>query len=375
MQNGSQSDRPSQLNALPSLRFFAAALIVFHHSIGSFGISPEIGNYFPNAQAVSFFFVLSGFVLAYSYKSLDNSKAIKSFLISRIARVWPLHIVSLILLIILLPCDLWVHYGGKGFSIWPLLSQIFMVQAWIPTPDYYFSYNAVSWAVSALFGCYLFFPLLIYKWDKTWHIKLLSTFLILVGIIAYCSHYGITGELKGGIISYTGLTFIHPLSRMFEFSLGMVMASAFNSIKIHYQPGKMAGTMVELMMLLLVIEVMRATSFNAAISYGLSPVVNTLVTCGTLSSLFFGMLILFMAFEKGAISSFLSLPIFKILGSISFAVYLLHQILIRYYIQKFQGFISLPNWLIYICFLILLIILSWLLYQFIEKPCRKLISI
>ena len=101
MSNGYRSGLPNQLNALTALRFFAAVLIVFHHSIGNFGISPEIGNYFPNAQAVSFFFVLSGFVLAYSYKSLDNSKAITSFLISRIARVWPLHIVTLILLIVL----------------------------------------------------------------------------------------------------------------------------------------------------------------------------------------------------------------------------------------------------------------------------------
>lgn len=54
-----------KLNALTSLRFFAAAMIVLGHCHGEFEKTNRIAEIFALNQAVSFFFVLSGFILAY----------------------------------------------------------------------------------------------------------------------------------------------------------------------------------------------------------------------------------------------------------------------------------------------------------------------
>ena len=70
--------KPQKLDALTSLRFFAAALIVVHHSNSVFG-SMGLSETLPLEQGVSFFFVLSGFILAYNYPVLSGEKDILTF--------------------------------------------------------------------------------------------------------------------------------------------------------------------------------------------------------------------------------------------------------------------------------------------------------
>src|SRR5271156_303732 len=71
----------SRIDALTSLRFIAAAMIVVTHSVTIFSMDPT-GNIakLPLSQGVSFFFVLSGFILTYVYKRLDGWKATLRFL-------------------------------------------------------------------------------------------------------------------------------------------------------------------------------------------------------------------------------------------------------------------------------------------------------
>ncbi len=86
-----------RLDALTALRFIAATMIVLHHSRGNFGIPGAVGDYFNFAQAVTFFFILSGFVLAYSYPTLSGLPAVGRFYRARIARLWPLHFTTFVL--------------------------------------------------------------------------------------------------------------------------------------------------------------------------------------------------------------------------------------------------------------------------------------
>src|SRR5690242_19654398 len=86
-----------KLYALTSLRFVAAALIVLGHSQGTFGIPKDAWAPFVMSQGVSFFFVLSGFILTYVYPSLKLF-GIRRFLLARFARIWPAHITAFILL-------------------------------------------------------------------------------------------------------------------------------------------------------------------------------------------------------------------------------------------------------------------------------------
>src|SRR5438309_3517405 len=92
---------PSKLHALTSLRFFAAAMIVMLHAQGYFGEIPVLGH-FVLTQGVCFFFVLSGFILTYAYPALDRAGTMR-FLVSRLARIVPLHLVALLLYVLILP--------------------------------------------------------------------------------------------------------------------------------------------------------------------------------------------------------------------------------------------------------------------------------
>ncbi len=63
--------KPKRLDALTSLRFFAAIAIVVHHSNGIFWNAADLGAL---DVGVSFFFALSGFILTYVYHDMEGNK-------------------------------------------------------------------------------------------------------------------------------------------------------------------------------------------------------------------------------------------------------------------------------------------------------------
>lgn len=75
-----------KLHALTSLRFFAAAMIVVYHSAVPFGVLNPRWLTIRFDAGVSFFFVLSGFILTHAYWSLDMRGAGR-FLVARVARI------------------------------------------------------------------------------------------------------------------------------------------------------------------------------------------------------------------------------------------------------------------------------------------------
>ena len=252
-----ETNRPKSLNALTSLRFFAAAVIVIHHSKGNFGLDSQWLMDLPTAQPVSYFFVLSGFILAYVYPSLKDFKDISRFLVARFARLWPLHVATFLLVLLIFPSKLRNPAGHDSLDL--ILTNLFLVQSWIPIYNYYFSYNWLSWAISTEFAFYLLFPWLVSAWQRTWHIKLLCAFLMVAAIISYANLTGLpSGEAIGarGHIGYSGLVYIGPLGRLFEFTLGMTLALVYPRMKSVFSPGKTFGTIMEGAALIMAVGIM-----------------------------------------------------------------------------------------------------------------------
>lgn len=92
------------LPAVTGIRFPAAALVLIGHAAMFNAWVAPLNDYFW-ADAVPFFFLLSGFILAHVYPSLDNWAARKQFLVARIARIYPLHLATFLLVVLLLPPD------------------------------------------------------------------------------------------------------------------------------------------------------------------------------------------------------------------------------------------------------------------------------
>src|ERR1035437_50635 len=92
--------RPA-LDQLTSLRFFAASAIVFHH-FGELAFpDPRVVAVFSVlSSGVSFFFVLSGFVLVYAYATNSGVRSLRSFYQARLARLYPVYLLGLFLMLL-----------------------------------------------------------------------------------------------------------------------------------------------------------------------------------------------------------------------------------------------------------------------------------
>ena len=147
------STAPFKLETLNALRAIAAGVVFLRHALNLLGPEPtERGAIFGAAQGatgVSLFFVLSGFVLAWSRSPSDSTSR---FYRRRFARIYPAYVVSLALGIGLMMLD-----GGRVDPI-ALAFALTLTQDWVPDPDIYYAINPVSWSLSCEAAFYLLFP-------------------------------------------------------------------------------------------------------------------------------------------------------------------------------------------------------------------------
>ena len=103
--------------ALETYRGFAALMIAAIH----FDVNSQLVNHsLANGYFVHFFFTLSGFVIFYNYENRINDIAkLKSFLLKRFFRLYPLHLFFLIIFLVieLLKYILEINYGYKANNI------------------------------------------------------------------------------------------------------------------------------------------------------------------------------------------------------------------------------------------------------------------
>ncbi|CAM2956439.1 acyltransferase [Actinomyces slackii] len=195
------------LPRLTSLRFFAALLILIYHARLS-DLVPG-GRVFDVAHmGVAFFFVLSGFVLTWA--SPGERIEPRRFWLNRFARIYPSHLVTmLIAAVIFLPVR-WTD----------VLLHLFLLQAWAPHQSTILSLNEVSWSLSAEAFFYLLAPWLITalrrRSDRTMVILALGWWIVTMGA-------GRALILMG----FEEWPYYLPAIRSAEFIIGIVLAELF----------------------------------------------------------------------------------------------------------------------------------------------------
>jgi peptidoglycan/LPS O-acetylase OafA/YrhL len=321
-------------------------------------------------QAVSFFFVLSGFILAYVYPKLDTWQKVVRFWRARIARIWPAYFATFLLYLLLNP-------GRWDSEV--TVANLLMVQAWIPLSAYYSAYNPVAWSISTEYFFYLAFPAILYNFDKSWLLKLIGAGVGLIALIAFINHLALPGfghpniGLNGQLVTQHGLIYISPLSRIFEFVFGMCVAHIWrNSGDMKRAP--IMATGFEMGAISLCAMSMYYMSFLAA--WGCKSILGApfglwLEHSGSVFT--FGLLIFVMARGNGAISRLLAHPFLVLLGEISLSIYLIHKFLLNIYSVKIAGVTHLSNPIAYGAFIIVLLLSSYLMWTCIEMPGRRLI--
>lgn len=159
MKNGKSSIELSQLHSLEGLRFLSSLGIVAFHYIP---YATPLGPLDNLHICVDLFFVISGIVIAQSYATTINARALYlDFIKRRLARIYPLHLATLAFYVVV---GLAVVFLGlkvadpTKYNFAMLLPNLLLVHAWLPHDV--ISFNYVSWSISAEMFVYLLFPAL-----------------------------------------------------------------------------------------------------------------------------------------------------------------------------------------------------------------------
>lgn len=348
------------INPLTSLRFFASLAVYLHH----LGYSGGMGD-----VAVNFFFVLSGFILAYNYKNkfsgLTKSKVI-DFFANRVGRIYPLHVLTFLLSLPLI----WVGAYHGGFVSGIL--NIFLLQTYAPIGIHVFDFNSVSWSISDEMFFYALFPFLIYALNKT-IVNRNTTWTIIAAIVLFVLSWTIAMPFRHHMAPYTvGWWFIYvfPPYRAFSFFTGILLGYAFLYAKDKIRANIILFTAVELVSLVAFVLSFQSHYLKSA------SVADELYLLPSMCAIIF-----VFSFQAGVLSRVLSNRILVRLGDISYTIYMIHQLAITYaavyfsapiYQQHNYGY-GFNKTVAQLILFIFVIALSDVLHRYIETPVRNVI--
>ena len=162
---------PADLRPITALRFVAAMWVAVYSFWENLAGAGQVGLVAKGYLGVELFFVLSGFILSHVYLQAAGEKSFsyKSFLWARVARVYPLHIATLIGVGLLAAAALFagMSVDGNVLSWGALPANLFMVHAWGLAPVA--GWNHPSWSISAEWFAYLCFPLFAFVFWRARH--------------------------------------------------------------------------------------------------------------------------------------------------------------------------------------------------------------
>ena len=205
---------PQRLDTLTGMRFLAAAAVVLYH-LDYFRNDSALDLAWLGRSGVGFFFILSGFVLAWSARPGDTARA---FWWRRGARVLPLHVL------------LWVVFAAVMLSYGDSVSAATFViggslqHVWIPTTEYSYRVNVPAWSIGAELFFYALFPALLLFARRITSVRALLVWAAgcLVLFAAIGAAFAMT--LEGDRLEWA--TWINPAYRILEFATGICLALA-----------------------------------------------------------------------------------------------------------------------------------------------------
>lgn len=297
------------IRTLQSLRFFFIILVVLSHYIGSsFDFGGECG--------VSFFFMLSGFVLslAYSERITKGLFSTKPFFVKQWIKIYPLHILTFIVMFAL---DIRLE---KYCDITAVIANILLLQSWVPADSFYFVANSPSWFLCDILFFYVVFSSLNKYILRSDNRKLLAISLVVI-LLYICLMAVLPTYLVNPIL------YANPLTRLLDFIVGIILYKLYVSDNGIALRDKLNGksfltvSLMELSVILLVVI--------TAILY---PHLPQRVRTVSIFWLAIPLFIFFFAMtdkHSGVISKFLQVKTMLWLGNISFCIYIIHVPVLR----------------------------------------------
>jgi peptidoglycan/LPS O-acetylase OafA/YrhL len=363
-----------EIFVLTSVRAFAALEVVLLHALFELGgqraqslPAPVLRILTQGQVAVGFFFVLSGFILAYTYSDTEGGLRVPSgrFWRARFARIYPLYFLAFWLDV---PRGLsaFLTSGTSPATAWmrivvSALAYLTLLQSWHPRVTN--SWNTPGWSLSTEAFFYAVFPTLLAK-TKRWTarrfigVALTSWALPLVLYVVLARSHRASFELAGTQTLWRSL----PLLRLPEFMLGVGAGRLYLSGRLgpHLKVLRWTGAISFVLALVLL-----------GWDLGLP---KEIVGDALEAPLFAAMI---LAAASGAIPSprwLVSRPLL-LLGRASYAVYIVHQPFksLFLWLARSAG-LDTPSPVFLLSYLVLLQAFCIVLFVWIEDPARRLIA-
>jgi peptidoglycan/LPS O-acetylase OafA/YrhL len=340
----------NKLDQLTGLRYFAALLVFLSHLDWNGSNIFFVTVFKQGYVGVSFFFILSGFILSYSYggRIVNGSLGFCKYALLRLARLSPLHFATTA------PFVFYALYK-HDFQLIKTLSNLFYLQSWIPSSSYYFSLNAPSWSLSnEMFFYFCFFPLVFFSSSRL--LKFGGILLAIIVTSALIVNFELAGRIFFGGSSFAHwLFYIFPGFRLLEFIVGMFLYRAWKG------GFRLNSSLVTPSYVILFCSMYFAGEIPESFRF-------SLFFLPFISLFFYANLS-----EGGVLVKFFSCKILVLLGNASFAFYLIHQPLILL-LKRVLGKFELSN--VSFCFVSLFAItfLSVLVYVFYEKKSESFLK-
>ncbi|MBE1464627.1 acyltransferase family protein [Kibdelosporangium phytohabitans] len=352
--------RPT-LPSLTGMRFIAAFSVFALGCVYYLFASPDPivfeGSWHAAAGGVSYFFILSGFILAWSAPAGDTNRR---FWRRRFFKIYPNHLITFVVAVVLIA----LMAPEAAVDSWIAIPNLLLIQSWFPGLDVRGSFNGVAWSLSCEALFYFCFPFLQRLVDRIRPTALWwwagGVVAVIFAIPALSAAIGPVQEPLSPILGLTAwdsyVVYQLPPVRMLEFVFGIILARiVMNGQRL---PLGFGGA---------VVLVIAAFALKPIIPPAYATVAITVVPLGLLVA-------------AGAVAdntkkrTGLANRVMVWLGEISFALYMWHYmvLLVGYHLLiEGKGLSTAATIGIAVGLFGISIVVSWLQYTMIERPIMR----
>jgi peptidoglycan/LPS O-acetylase OafA/YrhL len=373
-------NKTNQIPTLTALRGIAALLVVTYHF--NQYVLPVVNAQWTLAHLrgylwADFFFILSGFIMTYVYqKRFKTGVTVKSFLAFmrlRFARLYPIHLLTLVWLIALYLLVVKLCH----VTLEPVLQSVFNPPSiglhllmlhgfntvWSTT------WNIPAWAIGSEWLVYLLFPFLVFLMQKERFL-----FIILAFIVVFCGYAYVTMPMSGVYLANTWLQHLPNSIDHYVFPMNFIrcFAGFLLGMTTHYFYAlKWANRWLKHG----AIFVISVLFFFVFCHFSLSD---------RFTILLFPIMILSAAYNETRVSKYLGNKHLQAIGAWSYSIYMLHIPLLFSImsVQLVYPTLALPKpttyqfsgTLICLLFLGLVLVFARFFHRTVEEPMRKFIA-
>lgn len=337
-----------RIDALTATRGFAALMVVFFHFSNDVFPINYFEQFFSGGNiAVSYFFVLSGFVMYLAYE--QEQVSYKEFMKRRVGRIAPLYLFAL--LITILPPLLSFFIKSKPleheFGLKLFLNLEFL-QAYVP--GYTLTMNIPGWSLSVEMFFYMLFPLLLYLMRK--NVNRFILLAILFWVVSQAIHLWLVSRYPSAKPAMHDFIYYNPVFHLNQFMLGICGG---------YFAGYFKEKNIKLPSLLLFAGIVLLVNYFPR-------------TISAHNGLFAPFFLLFIISITTKQPGWLKTKPMVFLGEISYGIYIL-QLPIYYYVSLINKHrLPLTGIAYFAIYLAVLILVCTACYYLIEKPMRKWVN-